>query len=374
MNIHVDIRRDAARAAGVSLAGLESVAEVFEQQLETELHPGAKLTVRRGGEIVLDAHGGRMSSAPDAAPVDDYTLFLIFSATKPLTAFAIHLLAERGQLDLDAPVARVWPEFGQRGKEAATIVHVLSHQGGFPIGPRWLTWDLWRDRASVARAMEERTARWEPGTDVGYHPLNYGWALGEIVRRVDGRSLGRFLADELFGPLGMRDTWLGLPPEMDSRVAHHADLSGEFPFVADFNRPEVHAAEAGAATGITTTRDLTLFYSMLLAGGEWEGRRYLRRETLERAVRPVVDGARDRTLEVPVRWALGFHLGGPTSAFGRRSSPLAFGHSGHGSTTGWADPTRGIAVAYFTNGVRGSIDNYLRMTRLCDPILAACDD
>ncbi len=373
MRIDVDIRRDAARAAGVSNDGLERVAEVFAHQLESGLHPGAQLTVRRHGEIVLQASGGRLRGEPDAPEVDANSLFLIFSATKPLTAFAIHLLAERGRLDLDAPVARIWPEFGQRGKENATILHVLSHQGGFPVGPKWLTWDRWSDRAEVARAMEERRALWEPGTDVGYHPLNYGWALGEIVRRVDGRALGRLLADELFEPLGLRDTWLGLPPEQETRVAHHTDLSGEFAFVADFNRPEVHATEAGAATGITTTADLTAFYSMLLRGGEWQGRRFLRPETIERAVRPVVDGARDRTLEIPVRWALGFQLGGPTSAFGRRSNPFTFGHSGHGSTTGWADPSRDLAVAYFTNGVRGSIDNYLRMTRICDPILAACD-
>lgn len=372
MAILVDVRRDAARALGVDADALDRVGEIFASQIESGLHPGAQLAVRRRGEIILEASGGRARDDADAPPVTPETLFLVFSATKPLTACAIHMLAERGRLDLDSPIARWWPGFGTRGKERATIAHVLSHQGGFPIGPAWLSWDRWNDRDAVARAMEERPARWEPGTDVGYHPLNFGWVLGELVRRVDGRSLGRFLAEEVFGPLGLSDTWLGLPAAQFARVAHHIDLSGESPFVADFNRPEVHATEAGAATGITTTRDLTRFYTMLQRGGELDGVRLLRPETIARAVHPVVDGARDRTLDVPVRWALGFSLGGPLSSFGRHSSPRTFGHSGHGSTTAWADPERELAVAFFTNGVRASVDNYLRMTRICDAILASC--
>jgi len=363
---------DRARAAGFEPGALARLAELFESQLASGLHPGAQLTIRRHGDIVFEAAGGTMRPGEAGPPVTSDTLFLIFSATKPLTAMAVHLLAERGSIDLDAPVARYWPEFGCGGKESATVLHVLSHQGGFPIGPKWLTWDRWCDRDAVARAMVERQTRWAPGTDVGYHPLNYGWVLGEVVRRVDGRSLGRFLAEEVFAPIGMRQTWLGLPPEHDERVAHHVDLSGEFEFVADFNRPEVHGTEAGAATGITTTRDLTRFYTCLLRGGEIDGVRVFRPETIARATTAVVDGVRDRTLQVPVRWALGFHLGGPVSAFGRRSSTRTFGHSGHGSTTAWADPELDLAVAYFTNGVRASIDNFLRMTRLNDAILAAC--
>src|SRR5262249_25587740 len=127
------------------------------------------------------------------------------------------------------------------------------------------------------------------------------------------------------------------------------------------------------ATGITTTRDLTRFYAMLLAGGELDGERIVRPETIARATRAVVDGKRDRTLEVPVRWALGFHLGGPQSAFGRRSSLRTFGHSRPGAPTPWADPDRDLPVAYSTNGVQASIVNYPRMTKLCDAILAACD-
>jgi CubicO group peptidase (beta-lactamase class C family) len=371
--MQITIERDAARATGTSVAGLEKVAGVFEAQIAAGSHPGAQLTVRRHGTTILQAAGGARRPGQPGPVVTCDTLFLIFSATKPLTGVAIHMLAERGALDLDEPVARYWPEFAQNGKSGVTIVHVLSHQGGFPIGPKWLTWERWCDRDAIARAMEERALRWPPGEDVGYHPLNYGWVLGELVRRVDGRSLGRFIAEEIAAPLGLDDTFLGLPRELDDRVAHLVDLSGESDFVAEFNRPEVHAAEAGAATGITTTRDLTRFYTMLLRGGEIDGVRILRPETIDRATRAVVDGKRDRTLQVPARWALGFHLGGPQSAFGRRSSPRTFGHSGHGSTTAWADPDRGLAVAYFTNGVQASVVNYLRMAKMCDTILAACD-
>ena len=134
----------------------------------------------------------------------------------------------------------------------------------------------------------------------------------------------------------------------------------------------MHAAQCGAATGISTTADLTRFYTMLLRGGEIDGVRLVRPETVARATGVVVDMQMDRTLQVPVRWALGFHLGGPSSAFGRRSSKHTFGHSGHGSTTAWADPELDLAVAFFTNGVQSSLVNYMRMTRLADAVLAAC--
>jgi CubicO group peptidase (beta-lactamase class C family) len=370
--VQAQIDRDAARDTSTDPAALDALVEVFAGLIANATHPGAQLTVRRAGRILVEAAGGTSRPGEPGPAVTARTLFLIFSATKPLTALAIHLLAERGQLELDAPVARYWPAFAHGGKAGATVAHVLSHQGGLPIGPKWLTWETWGDLDTVARAMEERTARWVPGEDVGYHPLNFGWVLGELVRRVDGRSIGAFVADEIAGPLGLRDTYIGLPPERDAEVAHHADLSGENPFVVHFNRPEVHAVQCGAATGISTTADLSRFYAMLLRGGELDGVRLVRPETVARATGVVVDMKRDRTLQVPVRWALGFHLGGPSSAFGRRSSTRTFGHSGHGSTIAWADPELDLTIAFFTNGVQSSIVNYMRMTRISDAVLAAC--
>jgi CubicO group peptidase (beta-lactamase class C family) len=370
--VQAQIDRDAAHDSATDPAALDGVVDLFASLLANQTHPGAQLTVRRGGRILVQASGGTMRPGQPGPAVSSRTLFLIFSATKPLTALAVHMLAERGALDLDAPIARYWPRFARGGKAAATVAHVLSHQGGVPIGPKSLTWDTWRDLDGIARAMEDRPARWVPGEDVGYHPLNFGWILGELVRRVDGRSIGGFVADEITRPLGLHDTYIGLPAERDAEVAHLIDLSGENAFVSDFNRPEVHAAQCGAATGISTTTDLSRFYAMLLRGGELDGVRLARPETVARATGVVVDMKRDRTLQVPMRWALGFHLGGPSSAFGRRSSLLTFGHSGHGSTIAWADPELDLTIAFFTNAVQASIVNYMRMTRVSDAVLAAC--
>jgi CubicO group peptidase (beta-lactamase class C family) len=359
-----------AADAGLSVAGLESVLRLFEEQLARGLHPGAALTVRKAGHIVLEAYGGKADEESGRA-VDEDTLFLIFSATKPLLAVAIHMLVERGKLSLDQPIADIWPGFAQRGKEKVTVRHVLCHRGGFPIGPAWLTWQSWRDRDQVVRAMEERTARWEPGTQIGYHPLNFGWVLGEVLQRVDGRSPGRFIAEELVSPLGLRNTWLGLPSEQHPRVARLKDAGANLDFIEDFNRPEVHATECGAATGITTANDLSRFYSMLVAGGRAGGQRLLQPSTIAEAVAPASESDHDLTMGVPVRWALGFGLARPISPFGERSDPRTFGHSGQGSSIGWGDPTRDLSVAYITNGVRESSSNLARMSRMADAILAA---
>lgn len=368
--------------------GVTRVAAIFEAQQADGLHPGAQLCVYRSGQCVLDRQVG--VARPEAGiPVDADTLFLVFSVSKPFGAVCIHKLAEEGRLRLADPVAEHWPEFARNGKEAATVDHVLTHRVGIPFGPKWYTPALWTDYAAGARAMEENVPRWIPGTDVGYHPLNYGWMVREIVRRVAGQPIGEYLQEQVLAPLGIGDAHLGLPPGMDHRVAHHVAVApagvgegagvtdggsrGALPEIDVWNRPLVYRCDAPAANLIATAGAIARFYAMLVNGGELDGVRVLHPDTIAGATAEAVFANPDRTLQVPTRWARGFHLGGgPGSPFGSRSSVRTFGHAGHGSTIAWGDPVRGVAYAYLTNGVRDRITNTRRQAAMADAVLAAC--
>jgi len=367
-----------AKAGAMDSEGLRAVEALFRQQIDEGLHPGASLAVYRHGRLVLELFGG-LARLPDGQasgqPVTPETLFVLFSSTKPLSAVCLHILLERGRLGLDDPVARHWPEFARNGKAAVTIRHVLTHSGGFPQNPPQLVPRKWGDWNAIVQAMEEIELIWEPGQDTGYHPLNFGWVVGELVRRIDGRPISRFLREEVTGPLGMGDTYLGLPPELEGRVAclYAMDNEVDPQAVAAFNRPDVHQAVVPAGGGISTARDLARFYAMLAAGGTLEGVRILSPQSVERAIAVQVEVRRDRSLGIPMRWALGFHLGGNrVDLFGYDTSPRAFGHGGHGSSVGWADPDLGLAVAIITNGLRSPAGHALRVAALSAAIRKAC--
>ena len=374
-----------AKAGAMDSEGLRAVEALFRQQIDESLHPGASLAVYRHGRLALELCGGlarlpahRTGSPAEQAsgqPVTPETLFVLFSSTKPLSAVCLHILLERGRLGLDDPVARHWPEFARNGKAAVTIRHVLTHSGGFPQNPPQLVPRKWGDWNAIVQAMEEIELIWEPGQDTGYHPLNFGWVVGELVRRIDGRPISRFLREEVTGPLGMGDTYLGLPPELEGRVArlYAMDKGVDPQAVAAFNRPDVHQAVVPAGGGISTARDLARFYAMLAAGGTLEGVRILSPQSVERAIAVQVEVRRDRSLGIPMRWALGFHLGGNrVDLFGYDTSPRAFGHGGHGSSVGWADPDLGLAVAIITNGLRSPAGHALRVAALSAAIRKAC--
>ena len=360
--------------AAMDAEALRSVEELFRRQIEEGLHPAAAVAVYRHGRLVLDLWGG-VADRESARPVEADSLFVFFSATKPLVAVCLHLLVEAGLCDLDEPVARYWPEFGHNGKEAVTIRHVLSHQGGFPQQPDGFGWDHLTDWEAAVRAVEEMPLLWRPGEAVGYHPLNFGWAVGELVRCIDGRPIERFLREEITAPLGMTDTYLGLPEEHHERVAALYSMDDEVdPRTAQtFNHPQVRKAVIPAGGGIGTARDLARFYAMMAAGGALDGVRVLAPETVDRATAVQVEGQVDRSLGIPMRWALGFHLGGHrTDLFGYNTSPRTFGHGGHGSSVGWADPDLGLGVGILTSGLRGAVPHAVRMAALSDAIRQAC--
>ena len=272
-----------------------AVRAAFEHNFHELGDVGAAVAVRLEGETVVDLWGG-LADPGTARPVDRDTPALVFSTTKGLTAICALRLWERGELDLGVPVADVWPEFKAAGKGAVTTRHLLSHQAGLPAFDEPITVDECHDIDLVAARLAKQTPAWEPGSAHGYHALTYGWLVGEVVRRVSGRTIGRFLADEIAAPLGL-DTWIGLPPALEPRVAvlqpmnfenlgaiqidehtqklveaffdptslsHRVffnppvDLNGDA-----FNSPALHQAEWPAAGGITTARSLAHLYGEL---------------------------------------------------------------------------------------------------------------
>ncbi|HET7721462.1 MAG TPA: serine hydrolase domain-containing protein, partial [Acidimicrobiales bacterium] len=271
--------------------GFEPVRDAFAANFVDPGELGAAVAVVVDGRPVVDLWGGLADAHTERAWVRD-TPVLVYSATKGPAATCALLLWERGLLDLDAPVAEVWPEFAAGGKEAVTTRHLLTHQAGLPIFDEPITFAECHDPDLVAARLAAQTPHWAPGTAHGYHPLTWGWLVGEVVRRVSGRTVGTMVAEELAGPLGL-DLWLGLPPEREASVARLApgrfDLSGMSPDdpgltfltaimdtdsltfkafanppgqldVESFNAPELHQAGWPAAGGISTARALATLY------------------------------------------------------------------------------------------------------------------
>jgi CubicO group peptidase (beta-lactamase class C family) len=333
----------------------------------------AQLCVISRGEVVLDESIG---CRPDS-------LFFLFSAGKPLVALLVHQLAERGDVALDDAVARYWPEFGLRGKRAITIRQVLQHRSGLPTAGSMAgdalamtNWEL------SVRHLERATPSHPPGAVPAYHVISYGFLLGELVQRVTGTPLRDVMAARLLAPLGLRDTYLGLPRDQWGR---HVPVSGRGPAGLAtqlmINRRSTRAAVIPAASVSSTARDLARLYAALLAGGELDGARVLLPQTIEGARRPSSDGEVDRYLKLPLRWSEGFQLGGERggrerlggrhSPMGQRSSPLAFGHNGSYVCIGWADPERSLAVGYVTSRLVSRSAGARHMAEVSDAILAA---
>ena len=368
-------------------AGRARIEAVARAHLERGWHPGAQLAVYRDGALALDLRLG------DAAAPGMRLLW--FSATKPLAAAAILMLVERGALDLDMRIAEVWPEFAQGGKAACTVRHVLTHQGGFPVFPRDFDWARIDDWGAATAATAALPAAWPPGSAVGYHPVTYGFALGEVIRRVDGRMPRDFLAQEIFAPLGMEASLgiddLGLPGEGiedASRIVALPRAMSEVTFddpegserrtsdvVRRFTLPSTLRAQLLAANGAGTAEALARFYAMLEQGGALATPagevRLLRAETVAEATRVHVATEADRSTGLPASYGLGFIAGTWFAPFDR---PGVFGHPGQQCTIAYADPSLGVAVAYVTNGLHDPLVVQLRTEEIVQAVAEACGE
>ncbi|MFD9889964.1 serine hydrolase domain-containing protein [Amycolatopsis sp. NPDC059027] len=327
----------------------------------------AQICVLHKGKVVLDHAFG---CAAD-------TSFLLFSAGKPLVAMLVHLLAERGQLALDDPMARYWPEFGQRGKDAVTIRQALQHRSGVPyarsVHGDALVATNWR---RSVQALERAHPTWRPGEVPAYHVLSYGFLLGELIRRVTGTEVREVMRSELLDPLGLSGTHLGTPPSL---WAQHIPVTsrgfdGRLRGLV-FNRRSVREAVIPAATVSSTARDLARFYQLLLSGGELDGVRVFASATIAGARQPSSDGEVDRVLRLPIRWSQAFQLGGPDATrprpMGRRSGWKTFGHNGSHCCLAWADPERQLVFAYLTNRLPSVREGSRHQTEVSDAVLAA---
>jgi CubicO group peptidase (beta-lactamase class C family) len=383
----------AVALGGTCAEGFEAVRDAFAANFVDPGEIGAAVAVVVDGRMVVDLWGG-LADPHTGRAWDDRTPVLVYSTTKGPTAICALLLWERGQLDLDAPVAELWPEFAAHGKGTVTVRHLLTHQAGLPVFDEPVTFTDCHDADLVAARLAGQHPRWEPGTAHGYHPLTFGWLVGEVVRRAGGRSVGRMLAEDVAGPLGL-DFWIGLPPEKEAAVARLAparfDLSGMTPGdpallfaaaildvesltfqafanppgqfdVESFNAPELHQAEWPAANGIGTARALAALY------GELACDRVLSAATLDEASRAQVSGP-DRVLAVDAAFGLGFSLHSAMTAH----VPGAFGHEGAGGSVAFADRSRGLGFAYVMNQLTASLGADRRSRRLVEAVYDSLD-
>ncbi|WP_246530971.1 serine hydrolase domain-containing protein [Streptomyces bathyalis] len=399
---------------GTVADGYEPLRDAFAANFADRGETGAALTVHKDGLVVADLWGGRKNTGPEqegGGPWQEETAAVIRSASKGPAAAVLHLLHQRGQLDLDAPVATYWPEFKSNGKERLLVRHVLAHRAGLPVLDSPLTPEQAVDGVSGPSALAAQAPLWEPGTDHGYHPHTYGWLIGELVQRATGRALGRWFAEEVAGPLGL-SMWFGLPatPEVPDGGVDLARLQevptpeqqaatglrsrpkrsvtqayGDpasltrraFDAVAprpDESDPAWLAAGLPGSGGVATARSLSRFYAALIgpveappgtrppAGRGVNGRPYGRSTgiatgrlftpaTLTQA-RSQESGGPDRVLVVGSRFGLGFMLHGPGAPMLAQGS---FGHPGRGGSLAFADPESGTAFAYVTAAMQRSV-------------------
>ncbi|MFJ8947317.1 serine hydrolase domain-containing protein [Streptomyces sp. NPDC102395] len=365
--------------SGAVAEGFEPVREAFARNFTARGDRGAAVAVYRDGRKVVDLWGG-VRDVDGEAPWERGTAQIVRSATKGVAAAVLLLLHQRGELDLEAPVGAYWPEYKAAGKERTLVRDVLAHRAGVPVLDRPLTPAEAADPDLGAAAVAAQAPAWEPGADHGYHAQTYSWLTGELVRRVTGRTIGAWIAEEIAGPLGA-DLWLGLPAGESARAGRVGPVEAPVPagalrtrpkravsdayadpasltrraFAAitplpDENDPAYRAAALPASNGIATAEGLARFYASLI--GEVEGGTRLFLPETARAARGERAAGPDRVLVVNTRFGLGYMLHGTASPL---LSPTSFGHPGRGGALGFADPESGLAFGYVTNGFRKSV-------------------
>ena len=335
---------------------------------------GAAVCVEVDGKVVVDAWGG-VKNPRTGEPWGPDTIVLVFSSTKGATSLCAHLLAARGEIDLDAPIARVWPAFAAAGKDAITLRQALAHRGGLPAIEQPLPMEASYDFERMTAAIAAQAPHWAPDTAHGYHPFTFGWIVGEVIRRASHDTVGGFFRRALGDPLAL-ELWIGLPEEHEARVARilpPLPPTGPTRFLAALLSPEsltarsflnpitffapggpnsraMRAAEIPAANGVASARGLAGLYGLLARGGAHGGKEIVPSATVADLGRVVSDGD-DRVLLQRTRFSAGYmkSVETPEGAAWFGPSPEAFGHTGAGGSFGMADPVARVSIGYVMN-------------------------
>jgi CubicO group peptidase (beta-lactamase class C family) len=372
---------DGRRIQGFVDTGFGAVMDAFVANFVERRDVGAGCALYVGGRPVVDLWGG-LADTRTARPWDHDTAAVIFSCSKGVMAICAYLLAQQGRLELDAPIARYWPEFAAAGKTSVTVRQAMSHRAGLPA----LDVDLSRANVlawkPVIHAIEAQWPLHPPDAGHIYHTLTYGWLLGEVIRKVTGRSPGRFFREAIGDRLDLH-TWIGLPDEArgsvawmepplpdedshaareaarlsreDSVVARSASMGGAFGFPVEdgfvsFNAPDIQAAEIPAANGVSTAESLARMYAVCVSNVD--GSALLSAKSLGDLLK--VQSAGPQLSGIPddgTRWGTGFQLASPPSQ--PMLGPTSFGHAGAGGQLGFGDVDNRVGFAYLSNQMGG---------------------
>ena len=371
----------------------EGVVEAFLENYRVEDELGSAVAVTLDGQPVVDIWGGYASQARDRLWERD-TIVCMMSVAKGVTAICFNMLLDRGLVDLDAPVARYWPEFAKNGKDKILVRHILDHTAAIPV---LTTNKLWPgamfDRESYVKALEDQEPLWEPGTKAAYHVHNQGYLLGEIMRRVTGKTIGPFLRQEVAGPLHA-DYYIGqmrhdeqtriaeVIPNMGARLFAAKDAEApetlrnlafqqnpDEPWIQTLNSAVWKVAEIASGNGHGNARGVARIYSALSVGGEIDDVTLMSKGSIEQMITEQHNQT-ELLQERPYHQALGVLLNTPAAVY-MGPNPRSFGHHGIGGSIGFADPDGRIAFSYSCNKMHAVGDNGPRARRLIDAVYAS---
>lgn len=376
---------------GVCDPRFEQVADALGRAIDDGEECGAAIAIDIGGELVVDIWGGHADAARTTPWTAD-TIVNVWSSTKNVTALAGLMLIDRGLVTAQTPVADVWPEFGAGGKDRIEFRHLLTHSSGVsgwdqPVTPEDI---LDRDRSTAMLAAQ--SPWWKPGSATGYHALTHGHLIGEVIRRVTGKPLKQFVAEEIAGPLGAdfqigarpedvpriaeiiapADPFEGIPPMQDWTEQMLKTFTGPAPEPQIANTPQWRAADIGAANGHTNARALTKILSVISLGGSVDGVRLLRPDTVEDIFEPQIEGPDLILAGHHLRMGLGFGL--PSPAIGYIPDGKICFWGGWGGSWESMNPDSRTTIAYVMNKMGPGIEGSARTDRYFRLIYQALDD